>query len=41
MKEQPQNIMELPMEERALVAFREAVRKMLEERAREEASVSI
>jgi hypothetical protein len=41
MIKQPLNILELPLEERALMAFQEAVRKMLEERAREGASVSI
>jgi predicted transcriptional regulator len=37
----PQNVLDLPMGERALMAFQVAVRKMLEERAREGASVSI
>jgi predicted transcriptional regulator len=37
----PQSVLDLPMEERALIAFRVAVRKVLEERAREGASVSI
>jgi hypothetical protein len=37
----PLNILELPLEERALMAFQEAVREVHEERAREGASVSI
>jgi hypothetical protein len=37
----PLSILELPLEERALIAFQEAVREVLEERAREGASVSI
>ena len=35
------NVLELPMAERAHIAFRAAVREVLEERAREGASVSI
>lgn len=37
----PQNVLDLPLAERALIAFQEAVREVLEERAREGASVSI
>ena len=37
----PINVLELPLQERALMALQQAVRKMLEERAREGASVSI
>jgi hypothetical protein len=37
----PINVLELPMAERALIAFRVAVREVLEERAREGALVSI